>query len=954
MLRCSGVLFQMQIVFSTILLFTFTTSSVLAQNTIRGRVIDSQTGIAIIGASVYLQDFNEGAFTDFDGFFQFRTRNQGQINLIATSIGYEKVTKYIAIGGQGLLDVGDIRIKANTIGLEEANVIASVAIDRATPIAVSTIDAQQIEEKLGDKELVEILNFTPGVYATKSGGGYGDSRINIRGFDQRNVAVLVNGIPVNDMENGWVYWSNWAGLGDAVRTMQVQRGLGASKLAINSVGGTINIVTKATDTEKGGSFKTSLTNYGRTKHILSLSSGVLPNGWAVSAIASKTYGDGYVDATWVDAYSYFLTAAKDLGGHRLVFTAIGSPQTHGQRRGQISVDRFNQINDLPDSLGYEGHRWNDDWGYLDGEALNSKVNGYHKPQIALNHYFQLSENTHISTSAYVSFGKGYGSTVYGTGSPREFITLDDGSTVKTTWNWDHLYETNQNSALPVLYPDNEIEYMELLGTGVWMDTINLANAPIIIDGDTLMGGRALSAIKNSHNEHFWTGILSTVKSELSPNLNLIAGIDMRYYEGKHFRRVSNLLGGDFYLNSFSSSTGYGINPAYELLAREGDIVDYESTGIVKYAGFFTQLEYQTEKISAFVAATGSYTGYQRYDPYTYFRYDETGDQVVYEYDADMGMVIPSDEYVYGPMSQKASSPGYNIKSGGSYAIGDNSHIYMNAGKYSRAPFISNVFPNNENVLSNENLVNEKVEALELGYRLRWSKASLDVNVYHTKWIDKTIMSGVLLSPNGSEYRAFVRGLTETHDGIEVEFRAKPLPSLEIGGLLSIGDWRWDNNVDAEIIDEQTDDVLETIHIYSAGLMVSDAPQTQFGIQARMDLPKNFRAGASYVYNTRLFAQFEIAQDRDDEERIGIQPIELPSYGYLDCNLNWFTRMDGLDISLGLNIQNALNEIYINEADETWITNPATGIKEQGTFENGRLQGYWSYGRTISFSVKVEF
>jgi iron complex outermembrane receptor protein len=216
------------------------------------------------------------------------------------------------------------------------------------------------------------------------------------------------------------------------------------------------------------------------------------------------------------------------------------------------------------------------------------------------------------------------------------------------------------------------------------------------------------------------------------------------------------------------------------------------------------------------------------------------------------------------------------------------------------------------------------------------------------------MSGVLLSPNGSEYRAFVRGLTETHDGIEVEFRAKPLPSLEIGGLLSIGDWRWDNNVDAEIIDEQTDDVLETIHIYSAGLMVSDAPQTQFGIQARMDLPKNFRAGASYVYNTRLFAQFEIAQDRDDEERIGIQPIELPSYGYLDCNLNWFTRMDGLDISLGLNIQNALNEIYINEADETWITNPATGIKEQGTFENGRLQGYWSYGRTISFSVKVEF
>ena len=153
--------------------------------------------------------------------------------------------------------MGPITLQSSTIGLSEANVIASVAIDRETPVAVSTLDAKTIQEQLGDKELVETLNITPGVYATKSGGGFGDSRINIRGFDQRNVAVLINGIPVNDMENGWVYWSNWAGLGDAVNTMQVQRGLGASKLAINSVGGTLNIITKATDMKKGGSLMQS-------------------------------------------------------------------------------------------------------------------------------------------------------------------------------------------------------------------------------------------------------------------------------------------------------------------------------------------------------------------------------------------------------------------------------------------------------------------------------------------------------------------------------------------------------------------------------------------------------------------------------------------------------------------------------------------------------------------------
>ena len=136
--------------------------------------------------------------------------------------------------------------------LKEIKVISNFATERKTPVAMSTVTAKQIGELYGGStELPEVLKVTPGVYATKSGGGVGDSRLNIRGFDQRNIAVTINGIPVNDMENGWVYWSNWAGLGDAVSTIQVQRGLGASKLAINSVGGTMNIITKTTDSKLG-------------------------------------------------------------------------------------------------------------------------------------------------------------------------------------------------------------------------------------------------------------------------------------------------------------------------------------------------------------------------------------------------------------------------------------------------------------------------------------------------------------------------------------------------------------------------------------------------------------------------------------------------------------------------------------------------------------------------------
>ena len=62
--------------------------------------------------------------------------------------------------------------------------VTDIAKDRKTPVAVSTLKESAIVEKLGNQEFPEILNSTPSVYTTKSGGGFGDSRINIRGFSQ--------------------------------------------------------------------------------------------------------------------------------------------------------------------------------------------------------------------------------------------------------------------------------------------------------------------------------------------------------------------------------------------------------------------------------------------------------------------------------------------------------------------------------------------------------------------------------------------------------------------------------------------------------------------------------------------------------------------------------------------------------------------------------------------------
>ena len=289
------------------------TFSVAAQSTITGTVIDGGQLAPLPGATIVEKGTSNGVSSDFDGNFTITTSNStGEITI--SYVGFVSTT--IAFSGD--LDLGSLSLEASELGLEEVQLFASIAVDRKTPVAVSTIKAADIELKLGTQEFPEILKSTPGVYATKTGGGYGDGRINLRGFSSENVGVLINGIPVNDMENGRLYWSNWAGLGDVTSSMQVQRGLGASRVAIPSIGGTINIVTKTTDVEAGGSVRMGTANDGYQKYGMTYSTGLMDNGFAATVSLAKIFGDGYVDGTEFDGFNYFVNLSKQINdNHKL-------------------------------------------------------------------------------------------------------------------------------------------------------------------------------------------------------------------------------------------------------------------------------------------------------------------------------------------------------------------------------------------------------------------------------------------------------------------------------------------------------------------------------------------------------------------------------------------------------------------------------------------------------------
>lgn len=319
------------------------TSIVFSQGKIKGTVVDNELKGSLPGVNVVVKGSSTGVSTDIDGkFILTTTQPTGQV--VVSFIGYKSMTLNYSVKNGGTVDLGTITLTADSNELDEVVVRSSVidvAKDRKTPVAVSTIRASEIQQKLGNLEFPEILANTPSVYATKSGGGFGDARINIRGFAQENIAVMINGVPVNDMENSRVFWSNWAGLSDVTSAMQVQRGLGSSKLAISSVGGTINIITKTADMKEGGQVAVGLANDDYLKTQASYSTGKMKNGLSASVLFSQTRGEGYVDGTGFEAGNYFVALGYEINKkHDVQLTFTGAPQFHDQRSAAPTINQY--------------------------------------------------------------------------------------------------------------------------------------------------------------------------------------------------------------------------------------------------------------------------------------------------------------------------------------------------------------------------------------------------------------------------------------------------------------------------------------------------------------------------------------------------------------------------------------------------------------------------------------
>lgn len=877
-----------------------------AQGTVTGTVVDKPYGETLIGSSVLVKGTTMGTTTDVNGYFSFNVA-AGTKTLVISYIGYENQEIEVSVNEGQVTKLGKIKLEPTSTLLEGINVIADRAKLRETPVAVSNITKAEIEETLGSQDIPLIMNNTPSVYSTVGGGGSGDARINVRGFDQNNVAIMINGVPINDMENGWVYWSNWDGLADATSSIQMQRGLSAVNLATPAIGGTMNIITSPAEMKAGASARFEYGSGNFMKSTLTGHTGLINDKFAMSVSVVKKVGEGVIDKTWTDAYAYYLGASYNINKkHRLEAYVMGAPQRHGQNLYKQNVAAYSH--DYASEIGADsaaahisespnGRFYNENWNNVsdsyDGQQswnqkdardrynssyLNERENYFHKPVANLNWYAQWSEKISQFTTVYYSGGKGGGSGTYGK------IQYDYDSEPTRIIDWDATIANNQDP-----------EYVAEKGAGI---------------------------LRNSVNNQWTIGAISRVKAKISDNFKMQVGIDWRTAKIDHFREIRDLLGATSYsdpytTNDFGSMEGLGL----------GDKIAYNNTNTVDWGGAFLQGEYSNGVWSAYGNLGYSMVKYTYTDHFT--KDENTGEELFTEADWIGGV---------------------QIKGGVNYNINETFNVYGNAGYVTKVPIFDNVIDDGDGSLR-EDPENEKFTSYEIGaaYHSLDGKFNLDGNFYYTTWLNRAFSRGVGTTGDST---AFLN-VDQRHIGFEFQGDYRIIKQVGVGVFGSIANWTYLNDAYIQLKDGNNNIIGET-QTQLDELHVGDAPQTQMGISLDIYPIDGLLVQFIARYNANHYSAFNaerLIDDPDDTQEVW----KTPSYTVMDLHINYKVPLKGrVGLSVFGHVFNLLDEIYVQDAVDNSSYNGYYGYDGSLTHTANSAEVYLGLPRTFNVGVKVTF
>ncbi|NHN25697.1 TonB-dependent receptor [Flavobacterium jejuense] len=941
-----------------------------SQTKFKGAVKDDKEKLSLFGALVSIKADGTTAVdqvsVDFDGTFKVTTtKTFGTVEISMNGF----ITKSIPFYGKGdesTVDLGVIYLEENSVTERDIIVTTSsidVIKDRKTPISSSTMRNYEMREKASNKDFIELTSQMPGVYTSRVGGGYGDTRMNVRGFEQNNISPMIDGIPVYDLEAGIVDWANIASMNDVASSIQLQRGLGASKLVNSSVAGTMNMILRDANYDKGGFLYNSVGNDGYKKFVGSFATGLLQSGFSANILLSSTSGDGYVNSTNFEAYSYYIALGFKKKKHDFQFKVFGSPQWHNQRVSDIALSTYIERGNGVDEPNY---KYNRDWGYLDNEQNATKVNFGHKPLGIFQWDINFTDKTQLSAKLYGSKGTS-GSTDFSggiLGSSAQDITDVNGQIDLT---FISQYNSDTLDPDPTSVYNRDPNYIDGNGNEFYINS-PYAGAYIDSNDNTVYTyDSGITLLSEITNQTFYGGILN-LSTQLTDNFKLNYGLDARKTVYNKTRIVNNLFGADGYDLDFSSTPSYSLNtnntalpePLFDFTKKNlgATPVDYKYDAKIAYLGSYAQIEYDIWKLN-FLAQGGFNRQFIQRVNYSLGNYAESNPgSGVYDIDNNTS-----------ESTSELSIDGYNAKFGVNFNVTAKHNLWANAGFVSRPPVFVTVFSGLNNDI-NPNYKNEKFKSIEIGYGFRSRSISLNISAYSS---DHKDAETPYYSPEQGNFGT-TSGINRVNRGVELDVTAAPMRRLILKGTLSLGDWKYSSN--ATFYDLLPGSTTPVSTLYIKDHKIGGAPQLMASMSASYEFFKNFNLGTNLKYSDKMYASPSL--ERYDPNFIVYKenatffknPILLPDFTVVDAFASYRFRINVVNyIDLRLNVDNIFNRKYISESNSSYEVDspdPTTfdvatlsgpSFRDNGNVYRGLAGGnnaFFGLGRTWNFTVRYEF
>ena len=663
-------------------------------------------------------------------------------------------------------------INFNTFSQEEQQIIVNDSIndlsntdDVVDLFSISLSDDELSDDTSSADNISGLLNSSMDIFYRTAAYEFSSSFFKVRGLDSDNAIVHINGIKMNKLYNGRPQWSNWGGLNDVLRNQELSNGSIPLKYNFGGILGSNNINIRASEYGEGGRITYSSSNRSYSNRLMATyNSGMLEKGWAYSISIGRRWGnEGYQDASFYDSNSAFLSVQKIFNNkHSLNLAAIYAPN----RRGKASPNT-QEVYDL------KGIRYNEYWGYHDGEKRNSRVKRVVEPIILLNHDWSIDEKSSLETSIGFQFGEmgnsrldyaggGNPSPAYYQDLPSYFLADSNGPDYEGAYlaqenfinngqiNWDRIYDanlTNNQSGLNaayVLYEDR-VDDTQL--------TLN-----------------------------------SAYSREINDNIKITTSVNYRSLVSDNFAEISDMLGGYSYSNidSFDNLDYNLLSP--NSIVSEGDKFKYHYKMNAEELSLFTMMNFTFDKFELYLAGDLTNTTYQR--------------DGIFENEANAGNSAGKGDEI--------NFNGYGVKAGITYKFSGKHILDFNSAYLQKAPSIRNTFTNsrvNHNVVGSDvsGLINdspiseEKIMSFDANYIFRTPIFTGRLTGFYSEVKDANEISfyyadGLVGFEDDSEFiQEILQGIDKKYLGVEFGVEAQIIPTVKLKGAASIGQYTYANN-----------------------------------------------------------------------------------------------------------------------------------------------------------------